>query len=312
MRCCIQSVGDLQPGHSTVIPFMINAVPILFVVQRYSRPDHDRCTVALVSCDAGSLGFHRCKPEPPKLKFETALELLDVRLDRLKDEAFWCAAPWLAHSPTHSPTHLLTHSRTYLPTYPPEHHRPFLMPRPSVISALTRTSIPTPNLYPDQGGGMADQGTAPWQQLNTGAADVPAATRFPCGGLIGSGMLRHPMASPAAPPAVPSSASPFQHQRLLCTLRVPCHRLCCVATSSAAPHPSCTRLATQGRTGGWRGTVRVTTLINLRPAISILLPLAPLTLLVRFLGSAALLASRLGRERRGLQAPVAPVAPTDA
>lgn len=148
MRCCIQSVGDLQPGHSTVIPFMINAVPILFVVQRYSRPDHDRCTVALVSCDAGSLGFHRCKPEPPKLKFETALELLDVRLDRLKDEAFWCAAPWLAHSPTHSPTHLLTHSRTYLPTYPPEHHRPFLMPRPSLISALTRTSIPTPNYTP--------------------------------------------------------------------------------------------------------------------------------------------------------------------
>ena len=45
-----------------------------------------------MSCDAPSLGFHRCKPEPPKLKFETALELLDVQLDRLKDEAFWCAA----------------------------------------------------------------------------------------------------------------------------------------------------------------------------------------------------------------------------
>ena len=89
-------------------------------------------------------------------------------------------------------------------------------------------------------------------------------------------------------------------------------RLCCAATSFAAPHPSCTRLATQGRTGGWHGMVRATTLINLRPAISFLLPLAPLTLLVRFLGSAALPASRLGRERRGLQAPVAPVAPADA
>ena len=230
---------------------MINAVPILFVVQRYSRPDHDRCTVALVSCDAASLGFHRCKPEPPKLKFETVLELMDVQLDRLKDEAFWCAAPRLAHLPTH----LRTHSLTYLPTNTPP---TCLTPRPSVISALTRTSSPTPNVHPNQGGGMADQGTS-WQQLNAGAADVPAATRFPCGGLIRSGMLRHPMASPAAPPAALSFASSFQHQRLPCTLRVPCHRLCYAATSSAAPHPSCTRLATQGRTGGWRGTVRVTT-----------------------------------------------------
>ena len=124
---------------------MINAVPILFVVQRYSRPDHDRCTVALVSCDAGSLGFHRCKPEPPKLKFETALELLDVRLDRLKDEAFWCAAPWLAHSPTHSPTHLLTHSRTYLPTYPRQHRTP-----PTFSHAPTKRDLsPYPDLNPD-------------------------------------------------------------------------------------------------------------------------------------------------------------------
>ena len=151
MRCCIQSVGDLQPGHSTVIPFMTNGVPILFVVERYSRPDHDRCTVALVSCDAASLGFHRCKPEPPKLKFETALELLDVQLDRLKDEAFWCAAPRLAHLPTHllthSLTHLLTHFLPYLPTYPPAHHLPVLTPQVGVISALTRTSTqpqPTP------------------------------------------------------------------------------------------------------------------------------------------------------------------------
>ena len=125
MRCCIQSVGDLQPGHSTVIPFMINAVPILFVVQRYSRPDHDRCTVALVSCDAASLGFHRCKPEPPKLKFETVLELMDVQLDRLKDEAFWCAAPRLAHLPTHLRTHsltylLLTHQHNHLPVSHPD------------------------------------------------------------------------------------------------------------------------------------------------------------------------------------------------
>ena len=158
------------------------------------------------------------------------------------------AACSLTHSLTHSPTHLLTHQHT---TY-------LSHTRPSVISALTRTSTPTPNVHPNQGGGMADQGTS-WQQLNAGAADVPAATRFPCGGLIRSGMLRHPMASPAAPPAALSSASSFQHQRLPCTLRVPCHRLCYAATSSAAPHPSCTRLATQGRTGGWRGTVRVTT-----------------------------------------------------
>ena len=55
LRCIIQSIGALQPGHVRVIPFVSNATPLLFVVQRYSRPDHDRCDVALVSCDAPSL-----------------------------------------------------------------------------------------------------------------------------------------------------------------------------------------------------------------------------------------------------------------
>ena len=102
-----------------------------------------------MSCDAPSLGFHRCKPEPPKLKFETALELLDIQLDRLKDEAFWCAATTSA-APASTPA--LQHAATYL------------TPRPSMLSALgvgsglgSAEPSPDPNLRPEQGGGVADQ-----------------------------------------------------------------------------------------------------------------------------------------------------------
>ena len=86
-----------------------------------------------MSCDAASLGFHRCTPEPPKLKFETALELLDIQLDRLKDEAFWCAAPPAPRPPARQ------HASTPPTVHAPAEHALSPHPDPS----------PDPNLHPE-------------------------------------------------------------------------------------------------------------------------------------------------------------------
>lgn len=66
-------------------------VPLLLVVRRGALPDADRCSVAVVNPSrAGTTSYHVADGRaPPKVKYGTALEIGDVPLSRLADEAWW-------------------------------------------------------------------------------------------------------------------------------------------------------------------------------------------------------------------------------
>ena len=61
----------------------------MFVVQRYMTPNQAECSFTVVSCDADKLEHHRASAQPPKMKFQTCLELRAISFERLQDEAFW-------------------------------------------------------------------------------------------------------------------------------------------------------------------------------------------------------------------------------
>ena len=91
----LKSLDGLDPGGIVLLPCAISQCPVMFVVSRFATPHQDRASFAVVSCDPETLEHHRSRAEPPKIRFETSLELRDVRLDRIKDEAFWAVA-WYA------------------------------------------------------------------------------------------------------------------------------------------------------------------------------------------------------------------------
>ena len=87
LRSVLFEIASLQPDATVLLPFMLKGVSIFFIVRRNPTPHHDRCVLTLLNCATTHVDFHRCTPEPPKLKAETALEIFDVRLTRLQDEA---------------------------------------------------------------------------------------------------------------------------------------------------------------------------------------------------------------------------------
>ena len=66
--------------------------PLLLVVRRRAPAAPDACTVAVVNCDACALAYHAAEAQPPKIKFQTVLELREVRLGNDGRSSSWADA----------------------------------------------------------------------------------------------------------------------------------------------------------------------------------------------------------------------------
>jgi nucleoredoxin len=92
-RAVGQAIEDLEPGEVVLLPWDGQG-PLLFVVRRGAQPDHDTCTFTVVNPTGSE--YHQGTPtEGQKLKFRTCLELGNVPLAKLNDEAWWVTA-WYA------------------------------------------------------------------------------------------------------------------------------------------------------------------------------------------------------------------------
>ena len=94
------SLAALEPGGLLPIPCSVGGEPVFLLVHRGAGcDDAQRCTLTVVSCDpeGGTLAYHRCSAAPPKIRYETCLELRAVPLARLLDEALWTVI-WFAGS----------------------------------------------------------------------------------------------------------------------------------------------------------------------------------------------------------------------
>jgi hypothetical protein len=95
----LSSLEALEPGGLLPIPCNVGGAPIFLLVRRGAGGDSAQCTLAVVGCEAegDALGFHRSKAAPPKIRYETCLEIRGVPLSKLLDEALWCVI-WFAGS----------------------------------------------------------------------------------------------------------------------------------------------------------------------------------------------------------------------
>ena len=86
----LRELDGLEPGCTTMLPCLAaRETPFVICVERYTEPYASRCTVTIIANDAALLKHHRAHAEPPKIKYETALELLDVSFTKLCDEGLW-------------------------------------------------------------------------------------------------------------------------------------------------------------------------------------------------------------------------------
>ena len=88
-----------QPVHELCPPRLppSSGGPLILLVERQRSPHEALCQLTVVSCDPEALAHHEAAATPPKIRFATCLTLRDVRLARLRDEAFW-AVLWYAAS----------------------------------------------------------------------------------------------------------------------------------------------------------------------------------------------------------------------
>ncbi len=86
-------LAALLPGGVLVVPHAIAGAPILFVIEKAKG---ERAAFTIVNTDPELLAFHPARGEPPKIRYQTCLTLADVDFARIKDEAFWGLAYWVA------------------------------------------------------------------------------------------------------------------------------------------------------------------------------------------------------------------------
>ena len=91
------SIDALEPGGMLPIPCHVGGEPLFVLVRRGTGGESAVCTLAIVSCqpEGATLSYHRCEAAPPKIRYETSLELRNVSIDKLKDEALWTVI-WFA------------------------------------------------------------------------------------------------------------------------------------------------------------------------------------------------------------------------
>jgi hypothetical protein len=93
-----KAFDELEPNGVLLLPYDDGDSPILLAVRRGAVPHTDTCTFTVVNCSQRGSEFHPSDGRsPPKIKYRTCLELGDVPLSRLADEAFW-AMLWFGMS----------------------------------------------------------------------------------------------------------------------------------------------------------------------------------------------------------------------
>ena len=94
----VASLEAQQPGEVLPIPFLVGGSATFLVVRRGVGAGSDVCTLAVVGCQAEDNVYgHRCEAVPPKIKYETCLELRGVKRTRLLDEALWVVIWFAGH-----------------------------------------------------------------------------------------------------------------------------------------------------------------------------------------------------------------------
>jgi len=100
MVVLMSKLEAMQIGEVLLVPHAISdkreTSPILFVVDKISD---DLATFIVVNTNPELLYFHPAQGQPPKIKYKTCMVLENVAFDKLKDEAFWGLAYWVATSP---------------------------------------------------------------------------------------------------------------------------------------------------------------------------------------------------------------------
>jgi thiol-disulfide isomerase/thioredoxin len=85
-----KAFDDLDPGCVMMVPYDNGDSPLLLIVRRGVHPYAFTCTFTVVNSTSRGSEFHPADgTNPPKIKYRTCLELGDVPVERLGDEAFW-------------------------------------------------------------------------------------------------------------------------------------------------------------------------------------------------------------------------------
>jgi thiol-disulfide isomerase/thioredoxin len=91
----MSNLKKLEHGQVLLVPHGISGAPILFVIEKTGEETAD---FIVVNTDPELLHNHPAAGKPPKIKYQTCLVLEGVPFDRVKDEAFWALAYWVAQA----------------------------------------------------------------------------------------------------------------------------------------------------------------------------------------------------------------------
>ena len=95
LRPVVTALANLPPGELMLIPLVIRNIPRLLVVRRAAAPNEAKCVLTICCSGPGGLSYNRNVAEPPKIRYQTSLEVRDVDFGRVCDEALWVGA-WYA------------------------------------------------------------------------------------------------------------------------------------------------------------------------------------------------------------------------
>ena len=72
----LRELSSMSGGDTLLLPCMISDAPLFVVITRGEPPFEDRCTLTIVANAPEHLAYHASLAYPPKIKFETTLELV--------------------------------------------------------------------------------------------------------------------------------------------------------------------------------------------------------------------------------------------
>jgi thiol-disulfide isomerase/thioredoxin len=93
MSVMTSKLKALESGEVLIVPHAISGNPILFMIEKTGE---DTANFTVVNTNPQLLQFHPASGRPPKIKYQTCLVLENVNFARVKDEAFWGIAYWVA------------------------------------------------------------------------------------------------------------------------------------------------------------------------------------------------------------------------
>jgi thiol-disulfide isomerase/thioredoxin len=96
MRSLMPKLKALKLNESLLVPHAISGTPIIFVIE---KAGDETANFTIININPELLVFHSAKAEPPKIRFQTCFVLENVALEKVKDDAFWGLAWWVASTP---------------------------------------------------------------------------------------------------------------------------------------------------------------------------------------------------------------------